>query len=157
MDINGQNAIKAFTRLSQLIEERGRQPTTLFVGGGCALIVGYGFNGATSDVDAVTKVGDLGDLADEVHQISVEFGFSRDWMNPHFSSFLHAVPSDFESRLIQVFRSANLTVFVLGAEDLLILKLMAGRQKDSMHIRFLLKRKVNLVVVEERLVKPPRS
>lgn len=50
-----------------------------------------------------------------------------------------------------MFSGKNLKVTALGPEDLLIMKFMAGRKKDMSHIRFLIKKKADLKIVDKRL------
>ena len=53
---------------------------------------------------------------------------------------------------IKLYKGDCLEVLVLGPEDLLIMKLHAGRPKDDTHIRRLLKtQKINLGFVEDHL------
>ena len=124
---------KAFRVLDARIEA----PVTLIVGGGTAMMLAYGLPVRTRDVDAYTATGHLEDLAP--------------WMNPYFETYTHVLPSDYGSRLKEVFAGERLRVMALGVEDLLIMKCFAGREKDIGHARALLRKGPDLVLVDGRI------
>lgn len=101
-------------------------------------MLAYGLPVRTRDVDAYTATGHLDDLA-------------PDWMNPYFETYTHVLPSDYGSRLKEVFAGERLRVMALGLEDLLIMKCFAGREKDVGHARALLKRGPDLALVDGRI------
>jgi hypothetical protein len=72
-------------------------------------------------------------------------------MNPYFETYTHVLPSDYGSRLKEVFAGERLRVMALGLEDLLIMKCFAGREKDVGHARALLKRGPDLALVDGRI------
>ena len=61
------------------------------------------------------------------------------------------MPLEASIRMEEVFSGKCLTVKSLGAEDIIIMKLMAGRNKDRPHIVHLKKQKLNLSIIENRL------
>jgi len=101
-------------------------------------MLAYGLPVRTRDVDAYTATGHLDDLA-------------PDWMNPYFETYTHVLPSDYGSRLKEVFAGERLRVMALGVEDLLIMKCFAGREKDVGHARALLKKGPDLALVDGRI------
>ena len=124
------------------------------VAGGAAMLLAYGLTEATHDVDAVTFKGfaKIEDIKPQIQSVAKEMGIAGDWINPHFGGFSFVLPENYASRLREVFKGKTLEVWVLGPEDLLIMKLHAGRPKDDSHIRRLLKTQaLNLQLVESHL------
>jgi len=124
---------------------------TLVVGGGSAMMLGYGLPVRTTDVDAYPIGSRLEDIADLVREVGREVGISQDWLNPYFETFAHVLPADYGARLKEVFTGTRLRVLALGVEDLLIMKCFAGREKDVGHARALLRRSPDLGIVERRI------
>lgn len=90
-------------------------------------------------------------MAPFVKSVAKELNIEPDWLNPYFSTFSMTLPVDYQSRLIQVFQGQSLTVAALGKEEMLIMKCFAHRAKDIPHARALLKGKLNIQLVEDRL------
>ena len=133
------------------LDTRIEAPVTLIVGGGSAMMLAYGLPVRTRDVDAYTATGHLDDLAPVLRDVARELGLSSDWLNPYFETYTHVLPSDYGSRLREVFAGERLRVMALGVEDLLIMKCFAGREKDIGHARALLKRGPDLALVDGRI------
>lgn len=141
---------RAFERLDQLLPDTQE----LLIGGGAAMILGYGETEATRDVDAasIRSPRSLEDLRPALEQVARELGLAPDWINPYFETYMHVLPADYGARLQQTFGGKRLTCWLLGPEDLLVMKLCAGRQKDERHIRRLIRRKdIDLGLVERSL------
>lgn len=138
---------KALTLLDQYMT----QPTSLILGGGGAMVLAYDYPLATNDLDTVPRGVDLSVLESLIHKVAQELGLPNDWMNPYFSTFTHTLPPDYQNRLINVFKGKNLTVDALGKEDLLVMKCFAHRPKDVSHVKALLKKGVDLHLVEDHL------
>jgi hypothetical protein len=133
------------------LDARLPRPLTLVVGGGTAMMLAHGLPVRTTDVDAYPASGRLDDLADEIHGVAREVGLAPDWLNPHFETFAHVLPTDYGTRLREVFAGERLRVKALGVEDLLVMKCFAGREKDVGHARALLRRAPDLGIVERRI------
>jgi len=106
------------------------------------------------DVDAVTFRGfdKIEDFKNEIQTVAGEMDLSPDWINPYFGNFAVVLPPDYVERLRCGYLGKNLEILVLGPEDLLIMKLHAGRPKDDGHVRRLLKtQEINLKIVEAHL------
>lgn len=132
--------------------EGSSKKVTLLVGGAGALVGCYNYKEKTTDVDALPLGSSLDEISVELKQIADDFQLPADWLNPHFSTFTLYLPSDYKKRCRRFFEAPALAVDALGPEDLMIMKLMAGRTKDQSHIRFLMKQKpLDLSVVENRL------
>jgi hypothetical protein len=127
------------------------RPVTLVVGGGTAMMLAHGLPVRTTDVDAYPTVGHLEEIAPVIRAVAAAHGLAPDWINPHFETFAHVLPADYGTRLQAVFAGAHLKVQALGAEDLLVMKCFAGREKDVGHARALLKRVRDLRLVEDRI------
>jgi hypothetical protein len=140
-------ALEAFRRLDELLKPK----VTLYMGGGTCMILAHDYPLATSDVDALPKQVSFEEIEDNVKQVAQELGLPSDWLNPYFSSFTHVLPPDFHTRLIRVFEGRQLVVEALGREDMLIMKCFAHREKDLGHARALLKKGVDLKLVERAI------
>jgi|SRR6185312_787010 len=153
MDLDKALAIKALKKLDDLLVKESRGPMTLVIGGGGAMILAHGFAGKTKDIDAVAKGrSDLVEIDAETKAVAQQLKIEPDWLNPYFSTFIHYLPKDYGDRLLKIYDGMSLHAIGLGAEDLLIMKFMADRDKDLKHIRHLIKRGARLEVVEERLL-----
>lgn len=139
--------LQALRRLDELIDSE----VSLIVGGGGAMILAHGFPLATSDIDAVPKGMELGELDVLVKKIAAEQALPPDWLNPYFSTFAHTLPSDYGTRLIEVFRGKRLRALALGKEEMLIMKCYAHRQKDVGHAKALIKKGADLARVEAQI------
>lgn len=123
------------------LETKLQAPLHLIMGGGGAMLLAHQFPLSTSDVDAVPTLGlSLVELAPLIQAVAKELSLAGDWLNPHYASFTHVLPSDYGHRLIEVVNLPKLKVSALSKEDLLIMKCFAGREKDVIHARALLKK-----------------
>lgn len=140
---------KAFAALDHRLDS----PMRLVVGGGAAMVLAYGHTLDTQDVDAYPARGglSLAEVDREAREVANELGIRPDWLNAHFQTFTHVLAQDYASRLVNVFVGRMLRVDALGAEDLLVMKCFAGRDKDLPHARKLLRRARDLAIVERRL------
>ena len=128
-------------------------PAHLVVGGGAAMVLAYDHPLATQDVNAFAARGGLSlpELDRAAREIAEELRIAPDWLNSHFETYTHVLPSDYGRRLVPVFAGEKLKVDALGAEDLLVMKCFAARDKDRPHARRLLREAKDLGVVERRL------
>ena len=118
------------------------------------MVAAYGETESTHDIDAIPIQSKLSfeEIKLYVLQVAEKLDLSPDWINPYFNSFTHALPLDYMQRTQKIFEGKKIRCMVLGPEDLLIMKLMAGRQKDERHSRRLLKRNnIDLLLVEKQL------
>jgi hypothetical protein len=151
MELDRDLAYKALTALDEKLARAQFAPLTLVMGGGGAMIMAYGFSGATADIDAVSAKTNFDELRPFLHDVSKDLRLDADWINPYFSAFTIYLPSDSSSRMREVFKGSVLTVTCLGPEDILLMKLMAARGKDRRHIVHLLRMTIDITVVEKRL------
>lgn len=142
---------QALLRLDELLLVDHRDPITLMIGGGGAMVLAHGFPLGTADIDAIAKGIEIGPLDNYVKQIAQELSLPKDWLNPYFSSFSYTLPSDYAKRLVPVFQGNKLKALALGKEDMLIMKSFAHRQKDVGHAKSLIKQGADLKIVEAQL------
>jgi hypothetical protein len=151
MDLDRELTLKAFQMLDMAIGKRALPMIKLVTGGGASMLLAYGFPGKTTDVDAVPTNGSFEDIKQIAEEVAKALNINHDWLNPHFQAFTIYLPKDSRQRLKRIYSGDHLIVDSLGVEDILIMKLMAGRAKDRPHIRHILKMKPNLAIVENRL------
>ena len=151
MDLDRELALTALTLLDEKLSAAGEAAVTLAAGGGGAIVLEYGYDGKTEDIDAVPLKTSFEDLRPYMHEVAKELKIPADWLNPYYQAYTIYLPQDSTSRMRETFKGKLLTVLSLGPEDLLIMKLMAGRAKDRGHIVHLFKQDLNLSIVEARL------
>lgn len=115
------------------------------------MILAHGYPLATTDVDAVPHGWEIHELDHFIKTIAKELHLPGDWLNPHFSTFLHVLPKDFSSRVKAVYQGQHLRVDALGVEEMLLLKCFAHRPKDIPHARALLRLEPDLSLIERRI------
>lgn len=133
------------------LDRRLKNPLLLIMGGGGAMVLAYQHPLATFDIDAIPKGLDILELDILVKSIAEKLKLPPQWLNPYFSTYAHTLPADYGHRLVEVLKGKWLTVRALGKEDLLIMKCFAHRQKDVGHARALLKKGVDLLLVENHI------
>jgi hypothetical protein len=138
---------KALRRLDEVVPH----PFTLIVGGGGAMILAHGFPLGTTDIDAVPQGMELPVLDLLVKQIADEQNLPKDWLNPYFSTYSYTLPSDYGSRLIEIFSGVKLKALALGKNEMLIMKCFAHRQKDVGHAKMLIRDGADINAVEAHL------
>ena len=142
---------KALVRLDELLVEAGLDPVSLIVGGGGAMILAHRFPLGTTDIDAVPRGIPFAVLDGFVKTIAEEQALPVDWLNPFFSTYSHTLPSDYATRLVEVFRGQKLRAEALGKEEMLIMKCFAHRAKDVGHAKALIKGGADVDAVTERI------
>ena len=135
----------------QKLDSKLRQPVTLIIGGGGAMLLAHQFPLATADIDAIPKGIETADLDLIVKEIAQELGLPPDWLNPYYSTFSHCLPGDYGLRLIPILEGKFLKAHALGKEDMLIMKCFAHRQKDIGHAKALIKQGANIQNVESHI------
>ncbi|MGZ3806411.1 MAG: DUF6036 family nucleotidyltransferase [Pseudobdellovibrionaceae bacterium] len=144
-------ALKALQSLDEKLANSSLPKITLTVGGGGAMILKHDYSGATVDIDAVPSNIDFEELKPFMEKVAKELKIAPDWLNPYYQAFTVYLPKDSKNRMSDIYVGNKLLVKSLGPEEILIMKLMAGRAKDMAHIKHLLKMKIDLSIVENRL------
>lgn len=137
----------ALRGLDQLLKSK----VTLVMGGGGAMILAHGYPLATTDIDAIPKGIELGELDLLVKQVAAAQDIPTDWLNPYFATYSHTLPHDYSARLIEVFSGQNLSVLALGKDEMLIMKCFAHRQKDVSHAKALVLGGAEIARVQARI------
>ncbi len=128
------------------------KPLHLIIGGGGAMVLAYAIPLHTQDVDAFpVEPGQLAAVQARASLVARELNIAPDWLNQHFETFTFVLPGDYASRLRSVFQGQWLRADALGPEDLLVMKCMAGREKDRPHARRLMRERCDLDIVDRRL------
>lgn len=130
-------------------------PLTILIGGGSAMLLAHNVPLSTHDIDGLPLDSAMppSELDVLVKKVAKELKISGQWYNDYFNTFTYALPKDFRERLIEVYKGKCLTVKALGAEDLLIMKCFAGREKDIGHAKALLKRGADPEMVASHIEK----
>ena len=147
MDLNSRVMHSALDKLDQLLAK----PLRLIIGGGGAMVLAYNFPLATSDIDGFPVGADMAELDKLIKKVAKELMIPGDWLNPYFSTFTHVLPSDYGTRLKPIGSYKKLSVEALSLSDLLIMKCFAGRQKDVVHAKALIKKGADIKFVESHL------
>ena len=125
----------------------------LLIGGGAAFVLAHQIPLSTMDIDGLPyKTGvTLAQLDSLIKKIAKKLNIPSDWLNPYFSTFTYSLPKDYAGRLVSVYQGKKLLASALGKEDLLIMKCFAGREKDILHARALLKKGLKTQLVSNHL------
>ncbi len=150
MDVGKLNEEKMREALTCL-DDFAVEEIVLIIGGGGAMLLAHSYPLATSDIDAVPKGMDIQSLGELVRKVAAKLNIAKDWLNPYYSAFAHNLPADYGDRLIEVFRGEKVVGLALGAEDLLVMKCFAHRQKDVGHAKMLLKRGADFSFVQRHI------
>ncbi len=151
MQLDKKLALRALSLLDEKIVAARLPYVRITVGGGGALLLAHNFPGKTNDVDGITTNIKFEEIKGLAEAVGKELKIDHDWLNPYFSAFTFYLPSDAKNRLSVIYNGKGLIVEALGAEDILIMKLMAGRAKDRAHIKHLITGGADLSIVENRL------
>ncbi|MBI4404621.1 MAG: hypothetical protein HY537_10690 [Deltaproteobacteria bacterium] len=146
--LTGEMMLSAFKCLDKYLT----QPVRIIVGGGGAMTLAHHFPLSTADIDGIPAAGmSVTELDCLIKKVASELSLQVDWLNPYYSTFAHVLPADYGSRLITVAKFSHLTVEALSKEDLLIMKCFAGRQKDVVHARALVRGGAKIAFVRNHI------
>ncbi|OGQ44991.1 MAG: hypothetical protein A3I05_09820 [Deltaproteobacteria bacterium RIFCSPLOWO2_02_FULL_44_10] len=137
----------------KLLDSRLPKKVTMLIGGGSAMLLAHDVPLTTADIDGLPLSTDLSpaELDNIVKDVGQELKIGGQWYNSYFSTFTYSLPKDFRDRLITVYKGKMLHALALGAEDILIMKCFAGREKDIGHAKALIKRGADTDLVEHQL------
>jgi hypothetical protein len=123
--------------LRHALEVLGRrlfQPTALVLGGAGALILTGELSRTTADCDVLFANPDMGQLQRDIAAVAEQLNLGGGWLNGSIQTYLDIVPPDFRSRLRSLPVQGRLSIAVLHRQDILVMKLFAGRPSDLQDI-----------------------
>ena len=139
---------RAFRNLDDLLETR--QEVILL--GGAAMILGYGLERATQDVDGFFPSAGATELRDKIRQVASEMGLPDDWFNDTAKGYMALLPRDFTERLFPIdLGLKKLKLLALGRPEMVVLKIIALRQRDEEDLEWLKIKKGDVSVIIEHL------
>lgn len=118
--------LKAFEQLGRRFPE----PVRLALAGGSAMILMGYVDRETSDGDAIEATPKLSTLQRYLDEVADELGVRPDWLNDAVRAHRDLLPPDFMDRLQPIGVFGNLTVDAIGRQDLILMKIAAGRARD---------------------------
>jgi hypothetical protein len=124
---------EAFAALGKQVH----QPTRVLIGGAGALILGGELNRATTDCDVLLSQPDIGQFQRDIRTVAEGCGLPSGWLNGSAQTYAEILPPDYESRLHSLPPFGRLQVMVLHRQDVLVMKLYAGRPRDLADIAIL--------------------
>jgi len=107
--------------------------------GGAAMILHFGAQRATHDIDALVLRGDWVALRQAIKAVAMEYDLAEDWLNDAVKGFADILPPDFYQRLTPLpFPLQHLRLYVLGRPEQTALKIVALREQDLEDLELLL-------------------
>lgn len=140
-----------FLRAFAALGARLGTPAEIVVAGGSALLLLGIIDRSTADADTVSSHPKLSTLARDVSAVADELGLAPSWLNDGVTAYRDLLPPDFPSRTVVVGRFGQLSVRVLGRQDLIVMKMAAGRPRDLDDLRALAPTAAEVAFVDEQL------
>ena len=128
---------RALDGLSRHLAERDIR-AHIYVVGGAAMVLAHGSARLTRDVDALA-IDRREEVLDAAHRVAEELGLARSWLNDAVRTAPWPTPRQ-EGRTAVVYDSPHLVVTGASAEQLLAMKIRAGREADREDIELLIRR-----------------
>ncbi|MGH8897957.1 MAG: DUF6036 family nucleotidyltransferase [Egibacteraceae bacterium] len=130
-----QETIRGALNALALRLERRRVRADVYVFGGAAMVLAYGADRATRDVDAVFSP--HGPVLEEARLVAEEVGLPPWWLHEQATVYLSRQQ---DAHAAAVFDHPYLRVQASSAEHLVAMKALAGRQHDLEDLRLLIDR-----------------
>lgn len=125
---------KALTRLDSKLDDHVR----LILCGGGALILAFGSQRGTIDLDVIAPIPLDKRLREKAREVAGELDVASNWLNDDCKGFADYLPGGWKGRLVPIdLGLKNISLFSLGKPDLIMLKLAAGRERDLADIESL--------------------
>lgn len=103
------------------------------------MILHFGAQRATGDVDFLILRGNITELRHAIRQVALRQNLPEDWMSDAVKGFADILPNDFVERLaLLAIGTERLRVSVLGRPDQAAMKIVALRERDLEDIELLL-------------------
>lgn len=148
--LNKNIMIECFEELDRSLDDN----LNLLIGGGAALILNEVTSFTTYDIDAMPFKSsiDAHELRVYRDRVALKLNIPKDWINEYFYQFTHSLPLDYGDRIREIYSGSKLKCYILSPTDLVIMKCFARREKDELHIKYLLKQgNVNIDYVDDYL------
>jgi alkanesulfonate monooxygenase SsuD/methylene tetrahydromethanopterin reductase-like flavin-dependent oxidoreductase (luciferase family) len=135
---------RLIARLEELDEHLSSTVDALLIGG-AAMILHFGANRATRDIDVVVLRGNTQELRQAVRKIAHKYDdLPEDWMNDAVKGFVDILPPDFYHRLVPLeFPFQHLRLYVPGRPEQAAMKIVALREQDLHDLELLLPKMSN--------------
>ncbi|MBI5349625.1 MAG: hypothetical protein HZB77_09985 [Chloroflexi bacterium] len=103
------------------------------------MILHFGAQRATRDVDALVLRGSVNDLRQAVKNVAKLNDLPEDWLNDAVKGFADILPPDFQERLTLLdVSTSKVRVYVLGRAEQTAMKIVALREQDLEDLELLL-------------------
>lgn len=138
--MNGSLDRNAILDALEALSERMRQKRLrahIYIVGGAAMSLTHRRSHATFDVDALI-VDETGSVVEAAHEVAVERGLPRDWLNDNIRR-LSVMPPEPDRCASTIFDSLHLVVTGASARHMLAMKVHAARDKDLEDISTLIR------------------
>jgi hypothetical protein len=123
----------------QELDARLSSPCDVVLVGGAAMILHFGAQRATRDVDILVLRGDSKELRQAAEGVAGERNLPEDWMNDAVKGFADILPPDFKNRLVSLdLPFQHLHLYVLGRSEQAAMKIVALREQDLEDLELLL-------------------
>jgi hypothetical protein len=133
---------RALDELNAVLRRQGVR-ADLYVFGGAAMVLAYGADRPTRDIDA--KFEPHGPVIQAAHEVAERLRLPRSWLNDQAAVYLSRQT---DAGRAPVFDHSHLRVQAASAEHLLAMKVLAAREHDLADVRLLL-RHLGLRTAEE--------
>lgn len=128
-------------RLLQAVDKGLSERIDVLIVGGAAMLLHFGANRSTRDIDMIVLRGDTHMLRASISTVAAQNNLPDDWMNDAVKGFADILPPDFYIRITLLdLGLVHLNVYALGMPDQAAMKIVAFRERDLEDLELLLPR-----------------
>jgi hypothetical protein len=121
------------------LDKRLSSPIDIVLIGGAAMILHFGANRATRDIDMLVLRGDPTGLRRAVKAVAQQRNLPEDWLSDAGKGFADIFPPDFYHRIVPLeFEFQRLHLYALGRPEQAAMKIVALREQDLEDLELLL-------------------
>jgi len=131
--------------------DRLQTPVCVTIGGAGALILSGDLHRATADCDVLRSLPDIGQVLGDIRAVATRCGLPSGWLNGSAQSYAEILPPDYETRLRSLPAVGHLQVMVIHRQDMLVMKLYAGRPRDLADVEILAPTSAELAFARSQL------
>lgn len=146
-DMHSNDLKQALASLGDRVKAR----TELVLGGAGALILTGELPRATSDCDVLFSSPDMGRLQEDIRAVADGLNLTPGWLNGSIQTYADILPPDYKTRLRTLPVRGRLHVAVLHRQDVVVMKLFAGRPRDLTDVAILAPTPEELSFVRKQL------